>query len=109
MLVFSAAASAPEQAWRRLAGESSSWILLANANDEDSLRATRQDLRFLRALGDVPFVVATYVSMTGDGASARQVRRVLGLDARVPVLACHLRDRESVSAVVQAALALTGR
>lgn len=109
VLVFSAAASAPEQAWRRLAGESSSWILLANANDEDSLRATRQDLRFLRALGDVPFVVATYVSMTGDGASARQVRRVLGLDARVPVLACHLRDRESVSAVVQAALALTGR
>ena len=33
ILVFTAASSCPEQAWRRLAGESSAWVLLANAND----------------------------------------------------------------------------
>jgi hypothetical protein len=104
VLVFTAAASAPEQAWRRLAGDSSAWVLLANANDEDSLRATRADLAFVRALGDVPMVVATYVSMADDAVPTKTVQRILGLDGKVPVLPCHLRDRESVSAVLRAAL-----
>jgi hypothetical protein len=104
VLVFTAAANAPEQAWKRLAGESSAWVLLANANDDDSLRTVRKDVAFLRALGDVPFVVATYVSMADDAVSPRQVQKVLGLDPAVPVLACHLRDRESVTGVVRAAL-----
>jgi hypothetical protein len=106
VLVFTAAASSPEQAWKRLAGDSSAWVLLANANDEDSLRATRPDLMFLRGLGDVPFVVATYVSMAEDGVTPERAKKVLGLNSTVPVLSCHLRDRESVSAVVRTALGL---
>ncbi len=51
VIVFTAAASSPEQAWQRLAGESSAWVLLANANDQDSLRATRADLAFVRVVG----------------------------------------------------------
>ena len=66
VLVFTAASTCPEQAWKRLAGESSAWVLLANANDLDSLRSTRADLQFLKSLGDVPYVVATYMSMTGE-------------------------------------------
>jgi signal recognition particle receptor subunit beta len=84
-------------------------VLLANANDQDSLRATRADLEFVRALGDVPLVVATYVSMADDELSPKQVARALGVDAKVQVIPCHLRDRESVTAVVKAALELVAR
>ncbi len=109
VLVFTVAASSPEQAWRRFAGESSAWVLLANANDRDSLRATKADLEFVRGLGDVPFVVATYMSMADDELSAKQVAKALGVDAEVPVLACQLRDRESVVGVLKAALELVER
>jgi Domain of unknown function (DUF4388) len=108
VIVFTVAASAPEAAWRRLAGDGSAWVLLANANDEDSLRAARADLAFVRSLGDVPLVVATYVSMAGEAVPPRQVQKLLGLDGKVPVLSCHLRDRESVTAVLHAALAVLG-
>jgi Domain of unknown function (DUF4388) len=106
VLVFTAAASSPDKAWQRLAGDSSAWVLLVNANDEDSLRAARQDLAFVRSLGEVPLVVATYVSMADDGASPKQVQKILGLDGAVPVMPCHLRDRDSVSAVVRRALTM---
>ncbi len=106
VLVFTAAASCPEQAWKRLAGESSAWVLLANANDVDSLRSTHADLQFLKDLGGVPYVVATYMSMSGEELSAKQISKALGLDAGTPVLQCQLRDRESVADVVRAALDL---
>jgi hypothetical protein len=104
VLVFTAASSSPDEAWRRLAGDSSAWVLLVNANDEDSLRAARRDVAFVRSLGDVPFVVATYVSMAEDGAGVKQVQKILGLSGAVPVMPCHLRDRDSVNAVLRAAL-----
>jgi hypothetical protein len=106
VLVFTAASTCPEQGWRRLAGESSAWIVLANANDLDSLRTTRTDLQFIKALGDVPFVVATYVSMADDELSPKQIAKTLGLDASTPVVSCQLRDRASVTDVVHAALKL---
>jgi hypothetical protein len=106
ILVFTAASTCPEQAWRRLAGESSAWVLLANANDADSLRSTRADLEFVETLDKVPYVVATYMSMAGEELSHRQVVKALGLDVKVPVLQCQLRDRESVASVVRAALEL---
>ena len=53
-----------------------------------------------------PFVVASYMSMTGEELTPKQVAKALGLDAKTPVLPCHLRDRESVAGVVQAALEL---
>ncbi|HZL64330.1 MAG TPA: DUF4388 domain-containing protein [Thermoleophilia bacterium] len=109
VLVFTVAASSPEQAWRHFANESSAWVLLANANDRDSLRATKADLEFVRGLGDVPFVVATYTSMADDELSAKQVAKAIGVDADVPVLACQLRDRESVVGVLRAALELVER
>ena len=105
-LVFTAASSCPEQAWRRLAGESSAWVILANANDADSLRATKADLSFVKSMGDVPYVVATYVSMADDELTPKQIVKALGLGASIPVLPCHLRDRESVTRVVRAALEL---
>ncbi len=105
VLVFTAPASASDQAWMRVAGESSAWVVLANANDLDSLRSTRLDLDFVRGLGDVPLVVGTYVSMANEEVSREQVAAVLGLGADIPVIPCHLRDRDSVAAVVRSALA----
>jgi len=106
VLVFTAASTCPEQGWRRLAGESSAWVVLANANDLDALRSARTDLQFIKTLGDVPYVVATYVSMADDELSQKQVAKTLGLDAGTPVMACQLRDRASVTGVVRAALEL---
>ena len=106
VLVFTAASTCPELGWRRLAGESSAWVVLANANDLDSLRSTRADLQFIRTLGDVPCVVATYVSMADDELSQKQIAKTLGLGTGTPVMACQLRDRESVTDVVRAALEL---
>jgi len=106
ILVFTAASSCPQQAWKRLAGESSAWIVLANANDHDSLRSTKADLAFIRSLGDVPLVVATYVSMADEELSTKQIAKTLGVTANTRIIPCRLRDRESVTEVVQAALDL---
>jgi hypothetical protein len=81
-------------------------VLLANANDLDSLRSTRADLQFLKGLGDVPYVVATYMSMAGEELGQKQISKALGLDSGTPVLQCQLRDRESVASVVRTALEL---
>jgi hypothetical protein len=106
VIVYTAPAAAPPGAWLRLARESSAAVVLANANDRDSLRASRADIEFVRSLDGVPLVVAAYVSVAGEELDPRQVSRVLGIAASVPVLPCHLRDRESVLEVVEAALRL---
>jgi hypothetical protein len=105
-LVFTASASSPEQAWTRLGGDSSAFVILANANDVDGLRATRRDLEFVRGLGEMPVVVATYVSMGEDAVSADEVAKALGLNGTTPIVSCQLRDRDSVLAVVAKALEL---
>jgi hypothetical protein len=105
VLVFTVAASL-----RRLAGESSAWILLGDARDGDSLRSLRADVDFVRSVGDVPMVVATYTPVSGGGLSPEQVADVLGLGSSVPVVPCRLRDRDSVLAVLTSAVGqLAGR
>ena len=103
-LVFTAAVSAPEEAWRRLVGQSAALIVLANANSVDSLKASVRDLNFVRKLGEAPIVVATYVSMDEDSLDAAAVVKTLSLADRIPVLQCDLRDRESVVTVLEKAL-----
>ena len=104
ILVFTAPASASDEAWLRVAGQADAWVVLANANDIDSLRSTRLDLEFVRGLGSLPLVVGSYVSMADEEFSPAQVAGILGLGAEVPVIPFHLRDRESVVAVVRGVL-----
>jgi len=106
VLVFTAPSSVPPEGWRRLAAGSSAWIVLANANDADSVRAARRELDSVRELGEAPVVVATYVSMADEELSPAEVRKLLGVKGDVPVLHCQLRDRESVLEVVRRALDL---
>ncbi len=106
VVVFTASASSPMKAWERLGGESSAFVILANANDADSVSRTRDDLAFVRGLGASPMVLATYASMGDEPVPKDQVAKLLGLNGDVPILACHLRDRDSVMAVVKTALDL---
>ncbi len=105
-LVFTATVSSPEEIWRRFAEQSSAFIVLANANSTDSLKSSVRDLNFVRKLGDMPIVVATYVSMEEDSLEPAAVAKALGLPDKIPVLSCSLRDRESVEAVVTKAIEL---
>lgn len=105
-LLLTAPSNAPDDVWRRIADEAAVWVLLANANDADSLRATRHDLQFVRSLGDVPYLIATYVSMADDELSREEIAGALGLDAAAPLRECQLRERDSVASTVRAALDL---
>jgi len=108
-LVVTAAVSSPEEVWRRFAEQSTAFIVLANANSLDSLKASVRDLGFVRKLGEMPIVVATYVSMEEDSLEPKTVAKTLGLSDSIPVLSCVLRDRASVEAVVRRAIELTSR
>jgi hypothetical protein len=106
-LVFTAGADVPDEVWKRLVGKSSVFIVLANAESQDSLSIAKRDIALVRDLGDVALVVATYVSTAGEALSAKIVRKVLGLSATVPVVQFSLRDHESVLNVVKVAATLT--
>ena len=105
-LIYTASVSAPEQAWERLAGQSSAFIVLANANSLDSLKAAVRDLAFVRKLGELPIVVATYVSMEEETLDPKAVAKTLGHAGSLPVVECNLREKASVEAVVKKALEL---
>ncbi|HUK78142.1 MAG TPA: DUF4388 domain-containing protein [Thermoleophilia bacterium] len=105
-LVFTATVSSPEEIWRRFAEQSAAFVVLANANSLDSLKASVRDLGFVRKLGSMPIVVATYVSMDEDSLDPVAVAKALGLADKIPVLPCTLRDRDSVETVVKTAIAL---
>ena len=105
-LVYTASVSTPEEAWKRLASQSSAFIVLANANSLDSLKASVRDLGFVRKLSELPIVVATYVSMEEESIDAAAIAKALRLGDGIPVLPCNLRDKPSVEAVVTEALKL---
>jgi Domain of unknown function (DUF4388) len=105
-LIYTASVSTPEEAWRRLAAQSSAFIVLANANSLDSLKACVRDLGFVRKLSDLPIVVATYVSMEEESIDAAAIAKALHLGDGIPVLSCSLRDKASVEAVVRETLEL---
>ena len=104
--MLTATVSSPEEIWRRFAEQSSAFIVLANANSIDSLKASVRDLGFVRKLGTMPIVVATYVSMDEDSLNPAAVAKTLGLTDDIPVMPCSLRDRDSVEAVVKKAIEL---
>ncbi len=108
VLVYTSVNSVPEVAWARIARDASAFVLLVNANDPDSLRAARPDIAFAQGYDGVPFVVATYTTMVDDDVEPEAAREALGLGLDVPVVACSLRDRSSVTGVVRAAIDLVG-
>jgi Domain of unknown function (DUF4388) len=104
-LVLTMAVGTPESAWRLLAARCVAAVLLVNANSLESSRASAIDLASARAVERLPFVVATYVSVSEEGLPVGGVAEALRLADDVQVLPCDLHSREGVRAVVQIALA----
>ena len=78
----------------------------AALSPSDTAKLSVRDLNFVRKLGTMPIVVATYVSMEEDSLDPAAVAKAMNLADGIPILTCGLRDRESVEAVVKKALEL---
>ncbi|MCL6538858.1 MAG: ATP/GTP-binding protein [Acidothermus sp.] len=90
--------------WEILGEGMLGYVLLIDAERDESLEEAVGILRAFRAMAAVPFVVALNRAASVDGGTESRVRDVLDLDERVPVVACNALDRESVKNVLLALL-----
>ena len=90
--------------WEILGEGMLGYILLIDADREDSLQDAVGILAAFRKMARVPFVVALNRAAGLDPAEEDRVRDVLELDEDVPVVPCDATDRESVKAVLLALL-----
>jgi hypothetical protein len=91
---------------RRMALETSAFVLLVNINSRDAVLASRRDVSIMKEIKEKPWVVGTYASMVDEKISSEQVRELLDIPSRVPVLNCNLRDPAETGAVIDAVVAL---
>ena len=90
--------------WEILGEGMLGYILLVDADREDSLEEAVGILAAFRKMARVPFVVALNRSAGIDPSDEEKVRSVLELDEDVPVVPCDATDRESVKSVLLALL-----
>ena len=102
LLVYAVEARTPPSVIRRMALETSGFVVLVNINSQDSVVISRTDIALMEEIHDRPYVVAIYASLMDEKVSEQQVRDLLGLRDRVPVLACSLRNPEQTTAVMHA-------
>lgn len=105
-LVYFCEARTPTAVVKRMALETSGFIVLVNINSRDSVIASRRDVALMNEIGDRPWVAAAYASMVDEKITDEQVREILELPDKVPVVACNIRDPEETSAVMAAVRAL---
>ena len=102
ILVYAPESRTPKSVLLRLALETSGFVVLVNINSRDSVVISRTDIGLMQEIGDRPYVVATYASMPDEKIEEQDVRDLLGLPDKVPVLYCNLRDPEQTAAVIAA-------
>jgi hypothetical protein len=90
--------------WEILGEGMLGYILLVDADREDSLQEAVGILAAFRKMAHVPFVVALNRAAGLDPSEEDNVRHVLELGEDVPVVPCDATDRESVKAVLLALL-----
>ena len=90
--------------WEILGEGMLGYILLVDADREDSLEEAVGILAAFRKMARVPFVVALNRSAGIDPSDEDRVRSVLELGEDVPVVPCDATDRESVKSVLLALL-----
>ena len=90
--------------WEILGEGMLGYILLVDADREDSLEEAVGILAAFRKMARVPFVVALNRSAGIDPSDEERVRSVLELGEDVPVVPCDATDRESVKSVLLALL-----
>jgi len=90
--------------WEILGEGMLGYILLVDADREDSLQEAVGILAAFRKMARVPFVVALNRAAGLEPSEEDRVRDVLELGEDVPVVPCDATDRESVKAVLLALL-----
>ncbi|MBU2600699.1 MAG: DUF4388 domain-containing protein [Actinobacteria bacterium] len=105
-LIYFSESRTPLSVVKRMALETSGFVVLVNINSEDSVVASRRDVALMGEIGDRPYVVASYASMADEKVTEDQVRRLLDLSPSVPVVACNIRSSEDATEVLAALRAL---
>ncbi len=105
-LIYFAESRTPVSVIKRMALETSGFVVLVNINSQDSVVASRRDVALMGEIGDRPYVVASYASMVDEKVTEDQVRSLLDLSSSVPVVACNIRSAEDVAEVISALRAL---
>jgi signal recognition particle receptor subunit beta len=90
--------------WEILGEGMLGYVLLVDAEREDSLAEAIGILGAFRRMARVPYVVALNRASDNDPSTEARLRDVLQLDPAVPVLAVDATDKESVKAVLLALL-----
>jgi small GTP-binding protein len=90
--------------WEILGEGMLGYVLLLDANREDSLAEAVGILAAFRKMAKVPFVVGLNRAEAVDPDAEARVREALDLDPAVPVVACDATDRASVKNVLLALL-----
>ena len=86
--------------WEILGEGMLGYVLLLDADREDSLQEAVGILAAFRKMARVPFVVALNRAAGIDPSDEERVRSVLELGEDVPVVPCDATDRESVKSVL---------
>jgi hypothetical protein len=102
LLIYAVESRTPSSIIRRMALETSGFVVLVNINSRDSVVISRTDIALMEDIHDRPYVVAMYASLVDEKVSEQQVRDLLELRDRVPVLPCSLRNLEQTAAVMHA-------
>jgi len=101
-LIYFCESRTPASIVKRMALETSGYVVLVNINSRDSVVASRPDIALMAEIGDRPYVVAAYASLADEIVSTEQVRQLLELPDRVPVLKTGLREPLETAAVIVA-------
>ncbi len=86
--------------WETLSEGMLGFVLLVDADDEESLDSASNMIEFFKGMSDVPFVVAANKVEADDTDSIQRVRSRLSLEDAVPLLPVDARNRDSVKAVL---------
>jgi hypothetical protein len=105
-LIYSPDSRTPAGVMKRLALETSAFVVLVNINSRDAVSASRDDVELMRVIGDRPFVVATYASLADEMVEEAQVRELLQLDPGTPVINSGLRDADKTGEVIERVIAM---
>lgn len=106
LLVYTVESRTPQSVVKRMALETSGFIVLVNINSSDSIVVSRADIALMEEIHERPYVVAAYSSLVDEKIGMERVRELLELRERVPVVPCQLRNPEQGSAVIRALLEL---
>ncbi len=104
LLVYFPESRTPAEVIRRMALETSGFILLVNINSRDSVAASRRDVALMESITERPWVVAAYASMVDEAVYEEEIRQILSLPEGVPVVYCNIRDPEDSAGVLDAVL-----